>query len=364
LATGDKNPSNRHVVCAWKRGGPLKEDLEKMGIPVFEPKNSSHSLKTFKRVIRYLGSIIESEKIDIIHAHMADAAFWGSIAASKYSLPVLITHHGNQLVPKGTFTFRLLSNILLFFTTRYAKINIAVSEPIKTKLKKRFYLNDRQVKIIKNGVPAPNNNQKSTPDGKQQITEALDLNGRSPKIISIGRLIELKGQRQLLEAAPEIIKYYPNAQFIFLGTGPLKASLEHMAKELSIEDQVHILGTTNDIPSYLINSDVYVTTSHHEGTPLATLEAMAWGVPIVASNVLGNRDIITDEVTGLMYPLGDIPKLSKAILRLLENPSMANTLAANGQTLIDEKYSLNQMIVKYTNLYNHFISKRAILHDG
>lgn len=351
LAAGDQNPSNRHIVCAWKRGGPLKEDFDEQSVPVFVPEDNSHSLKKMRRVLDYLDAIIESQKIDIIHAHMADGAFWGSLASCRHSIPMLITHHGNNLVPQTPLYFKYLSQLVLLITTRLAKINVAVSGSVKAKLKKLCRLNANRIVVVKNGVPTSKNRGAAEGNNKSLSGGNADFSTEGPNIVAIGRMIEIKGQDQLIDAAPAIVQQFPNARFTFLGTGPLKSALEQRAKNLNMTDHCFFPGSTNDVPGYLEKSDLYVTTSHHEGIPVATLEAMAYGVPIVASNVLGNQDIVTDEATGLMYPLGDTDKLAEAILRLLGNPSLAHSLASNGEKFIESEFSLEKMALQYDAIY-------------
>lgn len=351
LATGDQNSSNRHIVCAWKRGGPLKKDFDEQAIPVFVPGDNSHSLKKIRRVLKYLDSIIESQNIDIIHAHMADGAFWGSLASFRHSIPMLITHHGNNLVPQTPLYFKYLSQLVLLFTARFAKINVTVSGSVKAKLKKLCRLNENKIVVVKNGVPISKESDPAREDKESKGNTNPDFSRKGPNIVAIGRLIGIKGQDQLIDAAPAIVQRFPNARFTFLGTGPLKSDLEQRAKKLNMSDHCIFPGTTNDVSAYLERSDLYVTTSHHEGIPVATLEAMAYGVPIVSSDVTGNRDIVTDEATGLLYPLGDTSKLAQAIFRLLENPSLSNSLASNGKKFIESEFSLEKMALHYDALY-------------
>ncbi len=356
LTMWNKNAMNQHVVCAWKRGGPLRDDLEKLSIPVFIPENNIHGLKTFRRVISYLDSIIESQKIDVIHAHMADGAFWGSIASVRHSIPMLITHHSNKLVPQTPVYFKLLSRVLLLFTTRFAKVNVAVSELVKEILHRQLRLKEANISVVGNGVPMPKDLDKHWIEEELKSRNGTKFHTDGPSIISVGRLVDIKGQSQLVDAAPRILQSFPNAQFTFLGSGPLKSTLEQRAKNLNISNSVTFPGITYDVPSYLRKSDLYVSTSHSEGIPLATLEAMAWKVPVVASDVIGNSDVIKDEVTGLLYPLGDIDRLSLSIIRLLNNNDLVNSLTKKAEQFVDSRFSLKQMALKYDSIYSQIAS--------
>ena len=145
----------RHVVCA-RDGGPLQRDLEERGVPVFVP-DRYYGISATRRSLRFIDRIIESESVDIVHAHMADAAFLGWLAARKRWLPLVITHHGPDILPDcgGGFFCRIVYTILLGLAARYARCNVAVAPAVAGVLRRRLALGRNRIEVITNGVPVP-----------------------------------------------------------------------------------------------------------------------------------------------------------------------------------------------------------------
>ena len=308
---------------------------------VFVPDGYYGMLAT-RRSLRFIERIIESESIDIVHAHMADAAFLGWLAARKRRLPLVITHHGPDILPDcdGGFFCRSIYAILLGFAARYARCNVAVAPAVAGVLNRRLGLGRNRIEVITNGVPVP------------EQAAAADT-GRSGRmhVVSVGRLVAMKGQDQLIAAAATLASQGADPRLFIVGDGPGRESLRQQADALGLGDRVVFTGVVDDVSVYLRQADVFVSASHEEGMPLCVLEAMAWHLPVIASDIAGHRSLIGHGETGLLYPLGDVHALALAIRRVIDEPGPARERARHARRLVEERFSIDASARAYDHLY-------------
>jgi len=340
----------RHVVCVRHPGGPLQRAIEDRGVPVFSP-DSYYGTRATRRSLRFIDRIIENEAIDIVHAHMADAAFLGWLAARKRRLPLVITHHGHDILPgcSGSVLCRTVYAVFLGLAARYARRNVAVAPAVADIVRRRLLLGRDRVAVIANGVPVP------PPEVGGAATR--DVGGSGLRIVTVGRLVELKGQEQLIAAVSTLVKRYANLRVFIVGDGPLGESLRRETDALVLSDNIVFTGSVDDVSVYLREADVYISTSYREGMPLAVLEAMAWQVPVIASDIPGNRSVIEHGKTGLLYQVGDIEALAGAIRQVTEEPERAQERARRGRLLVEECYSVGAAIRAYEHLYAEILGE-------
>jgi glycosyltransferase involved in cell wall biosynthesis len=171
-----------------------------------------------------------------------------------------------------------------------------------------------------------------------------------PVIGTVGRLDTQKAHRVLLEAAPLVLERHPNARFVFVGDGPLRARLEDQAAALGVQDTVIFTGARDDVPRWLASFDVFVLPSLFEGLCYAVIEAQAAGVPVVATPVGGVRETVIDEETGILVPPADSQATARAILRLLERPEDGRRLAAEASARVG-RFSAERMVEETIAVY-------------
>jgi glycosyltransferase involved in cell wall biosynthesis len=200
--------------------------------------------------------------------------------------------------------------------------------------------------VIPNGVEA---GRYGPPSPAFKAT--LGVRPEQPLVTTVGRLHEQKGMAYFLRAAASVRHSRPDCHFLLVGHGPLEDELRRLAEEFRIADRVTFLGFCDDVPAVLAATDVFVLASLWEGMPNAVLEAMAAGVPVVATRVEGTVDIIEDGKTGLVVLPRDIPGLVTAVLRLLEDPTRARALAEAGQAHVREHFPLDAMVRRHEQLY-------------
>jgi glycosyltransferase involved in cell wall biosynthesis len=182
----------------------------------------------------------------------------------------------------------------------------------------------QDIKIVPNVVKKPKRRKQSSFDN---ITT----------IVTVGRLSPEKNHQALILAFSEWVKQYPDLRLNIYGEGPERNNLQRMIVDLSLEKKISLPGATQDIQEALLAADLFVFPSLYEGFPNALCEAMAIGLPVVASNCSGNAEVIQDGVNGQLFSLSDPDALRESVLKLLQNPSQCKAIAKNAAT-ITERY--------------------------
>ncbi|GCF15069.1 hypothetical protein Harman_30040 [Haloarcula mannanilytica] len=183
------------------------------------------------------------------------------------------------------------------------------------------------------------------------LHEELDIPADATVIGTVGRLLERKGHFDLLEAWVTITKEVPDAHLVFVGDGPARQDLERRIEELDCSDSVHFLGTRDDVPSLLNAMDVFVFPSHFEGLPGAVIEAMAAGLPIVATPVDGNSDLLENYRSGLFVDVRSPQQLAWATIRLANHPDFAADLGATATDRAAEQFTVAAMVDGFETVY-------------
>ncbi|MFC7229682.1 glycosyltransferase [Salinirubellus salinus] len=168
---------------------------------------------------------------------------------------------------------------------------------------------------------------------------------------TVGRLVERKGHFDLLRAWARVSDAVPDAHLVVVGYGPERDALEALADDLGVGSTVHFTGARDDVPELLGTMDLFVFPSHWEGHPGALLEAMAAGLPIVATTVPGSDELVSDRETGLMVPPRDPVSLGDAVERLCRDSQLASELGERAQAEAFERYTLAHMVDRFEILY-------------
>jgi glycosyltransferase involved in cell wall biosynthesis len=222
---------------------------------------------------------------------------------------------------------------------------VAISAETETELRAHGFTTDR-IARISNGVdpvrfaPAP-----SPEAARQQM-------GFCPEtVLFLGRLDSQKGLDVALDAWTRVATRRPTARLVLAGDGPARTALEARARELGIADRVRFLGTRPDPERLLQASQVFILPSRSEGMSNALLEAMATGVACVASQIGGNSDLLEHALTGLLTPPEEATTLAEALCTLLEDGSLRNRLGTAARAVAIERYGMDRVVGKYTDLY-------------
>ncbi len=213
-----------------------------------------------------------------------------------------------------------------------------------------------------------------TPDQRiRRIPDAVDLNhvrvsgrppsrasaaSRSPTVVTVGHLSPEKGHRVLVEGWPTVLARVPGARLWIAGAGPERGELETLVQRLSLAASVRLLGFCEDVGDLLAGADVFVMPSLEEGLGTAVLEAMAMGLPVVASRTGGLPEVVGDGITGVLVPPGEPLPLADAVVRLLQDREASARMGAAGRRRAAAQFSAEGMATGYLGLY------RELVHAG
>jgi glycosyltransferase involved in cell wall biosynthesis len=191
------------------------------------------------------------------------------------------------------------------------------------------------------------------------LRDEFDVPEHAPVVGTVGRLVERKGQFDLLRAWALVRESHPDAHLVVVGYGPEREALEALASELGVTASVRFTGARDDIPAVLDLLDVFAFPSHWEGHPGALLEAMAAGLPIVASDISGNDELVVDHETGLLVPPRDPPALARGINTLLSDDERARTLGEAARTEAYDRFTLTAMVDRFERVYDSVTDPKA-----
>lgn len=288
----------------------------------------------------------------ILHTHMAKAGAIGRSAATLLppgSRPRLVhTFHGHVL--QGYFdgavqrTFIALERRL----ARRSDALVAVSPEIRDELLDLGIGSARKYEVIPLGIDLDRYARART---SGMLRQALGLGPEVPLAGVLGRLVPVKDHATLLRA----LALLPELHLAVLGDGELRGELMRLARDLGIADRTHFTGWWQAVPEALADLDVVVLSSRNEGTPMALIEAVAAGKPVVATDVGGVRSVVEDGVTGWLCAPGDPGGLARALGEVIRSPAEAMAQAARGRQRAMERFGIARMVADHVALYESLL---------
>ncbi|MDD4899720.1 MAG: glycosyltransferase [Candidatus Omnitrophica bacterium] len=327
------------IVCCLNDKGVFAQELEENGIKVIA-LNKKRGIDF--SVIGKISSIIKKNRIDIVHTHMWGGNLWGRIAAKLSRVPVVIATEQNVDTWKRPYHF--VSDKLL---GKYTDTLVAVSENVKDFYAEKTRLNRKKIKVIYNSV---NLKKYEFSDSKR-----LDFIGnREITLGIIGRLVPQKGHRDFILAVKELLKDC-RVKGIVVGSGPLENELKEFSQNLGLNGNIVFIGLRQDIPELLKSIDILILPSLREGLPLTVLEAMACGVPVVATKVGGTPEVVINNHTGILIEPKDYMAIKDAVLRFMKDKDFSQQIVHNARKMVEEKFSAYAMARQHSSLYEELL---------
>ena len=327
-------------------------------IEVLEIPSDKYILKC----VRFVRKVLKTQEFDLVHSHLIHADLWCALLKKfgQMKCPLVSTKHGydEAYISKHGFSAAHLTPNRYFkicrFSEKYIDRSFAVSDGLKHLFIDAGICKKECIETIHHGFDLPEvENKKSE-----------DYRFAPQQLIILGRIIPFKGHQYLMEALPVVKRQFPAFKLLVIGHGDedLIASLKKFAKENELTQNIDFLCYQSNIYDYLVNSDIMIVPSIAEGFGLIFLEALNSKIPIIGFDVPATNEILIQEQTGILIPPYDTEKLGLEIVKLLENPTLANTYAQAGYKRLKEHFSLDRMTSATIQFYQQAVLLNA--HKG
>ena len=321
-----------------------------------------NDISTFFSIARHLFRI----KPDVVHTHTAKAGIVGRLAATVFNITrshgkrclVVHTYHGN--VFRGYFGSVInwlvrLAEWLIGFCTDYV---VVISE-------QQFFEIVRELRIV------PREKTKTIPLGldlerflavsasSPSLREDLAISRTSLVLGFVGRLVMIKDLETLLRAFKVVQGEIKSAVLLIAGDGPVREKMMFLAQSLGISEAVIFLGWRHDLPILYRTMDIFLLSSRNEGTPVSVIEAMAAGLPVVATNVGGVPDLVNHENSGLLVPAGDPVAMADAVFRLAGDTHTRTAMGTEGRNIAKTRYTSDRLVQDIDRLYRDGVAAKC-----
>ena len=360
LAAGQQRRGDDVLVVA----GTIPEGERSMEHVAVELGVPYHHLPALRRELaprsdleatRAIRAVIRARQADVLHTHTAKAGATGRIAAltagRKRPGAVVHTYHGHVLSgyfnPGRQQAFRVLERMLAWSTDAL----VAVSAEVRDDLVRMRVAPARKFEVIPYGFDLDARVGGSASD-RARIRSELSLADDAFVIGWAGRLTAIKRPLDLIRVTAGV----DGAVLVLVGDGEDRAAVAALAEELGVSERVHFLGYRDDLGALYCTFDVFLLTSANEGAPVVVIEALAAGVPVVATDAGGTASVVDDGETGLIAPVGAVEQLQAAIERLRHDDTLRTAMGGLGAQRMRERFSVDRMVDDAERLYARILA--------
>lgn len=328
------------VVLTLHEGGPLADRIRSLGVPV---ETVGAPGLTGLPLVRRLAARLKFHRADVLHTHNPAPHQHGAAARVLAGVPVLIhTKHGRNNFP--TRARRWAEQL----AGRFSDLVVAVSSDSAEVARTIDRVPMRKLRVIHNGIAL---------DDMPLAT--VGRPGRPPRAVHVARLNRIKDQATLLRAAKIVADRLPGFTLDIVGDGPMGDQVRSQSHDMGLDQVVHFHGMQDDVRPWLADSDLFVLSSLSEGVSITLLEAMAAGLPVVATDVGGNREVVREGETGTLVPVGDAAALADAMVAILVDPDRARRMGTAGRARVDSDFNIDRTVAAYQQAYLDLLGRRS-----
>jgi glycosyltransferase involved in cell wall biosynthesis len=353
------------VICLSEGGDEFAAELaQKPGVKAFSLAMKRYQIDPLSdaRLALNLKRIIRKGEFDLVHAHASKPGFLARLAAAGSGVPVIYSPHcfafhagTGRLKASGLAGLERLA--ARFLTARI--MTVADGERI---LAQQYHVGrPDQFVTVHSGVDLLPFRQPV--DQRQQKIE-LGVPVDATLVGSVGRLSPQKAPLDFVHMAARVHQRLADVHFVWIGSGPLEGEAQALVAELGLGDVFHFAGQRGNIPEVLQALDCFVLAAHWEGFPIVLLEAMAAGLPVVATDISGNNEAIRDGIDGRLAPVGNSAALAEAVLDVLCNPELARSFAASARWRVEKVFTRQAMLEGVARLYHQVTHCREVGFGG
>jgi glycosyltransferase involved in cell wall biosynthesis len=333
-------------------GNPFERELLAAGVPLTHLRaRHLRDVGAFRRLVR----LVREQRIEVIHAHLTYAAIWGGLCARVTGVPMVATLHTAPSEAPRWSREDVRERLFAFALNRWCSSVVAVSEAARAQHVRRGRIDSHRICVLHNGVDLEA--FAADPARRRAARAGMGL-GSEPLVLTVSALREGKGMEVLLPAMAALIRERPELRLAIAGEGRLRTRLQDLAAENGLNGHVRWLGLRRDVPELMAAADLFVLASRHDAFPTAVLEAMAAGLPVVATRVGGVPEIVEEGRTGLLVGPGDPAELAAAIRALIDDPHRAAALAAAARERVRERFGARAWSRRLQDLYGRAIEGR------
>lgn len=323
----------------------LADEAAARGIPTFAVERGASPARGIAS-IPALARAFRRERAAVFHAHQtwSLSCRYAIVAAALARVPARVASAQLFLEMPANRAIDAQHALLSACLHRH----VAVSRHVAARLRERFGVAEEKITVIPNAVEL-----REPSASRREVRASLGIADETPLVVTVARLEPQKGLPYLVEAAAGV----PDTTFAVAGEGPERTSLERRIADLGLARRVRLLGHRDDVPALVAAADLFVLPSLNEGLPLSVMEAMAAGIPVIATDAGGTSEIVRDGVTGLLIPPADPAALRGAIGALLHDRARAAQLAEAGRVLVEREHSAATMAEATSRLYDTLLAR-------
>ena len=294
------------------------------------------------RLVWELYRLFRRERPHIVHTHAWGTLVEGLIAARLARVPIVV--HGEH----GTLQLRRRHRVCQRHVWSRVDRVLSVSTRLAERMAREVGFPPDRIQTIRNGVDL---SRFAGRTGRAEARRALALPADTPIVGAVGRLVPVKDHTCLIEAVARLGRDGLRPLVVIAGDGPLRTFIENRVAALGIDGQLRLLGHRPDIDTVLAALDVFALPSRSEGLSNTILEAMAAGLPVVATRVGGADEMVIHGTTGLLVPASSPQELAAALRRILSDPAMRTAMGKAGRARVEREFDLAETIRRYERLY-------------
>ena len=333
-------------MCALDQGGPLEPDIENSGIPyLIMNRRPGLELSLMWRLYR----LFRKHRPAVVHTHHFNQLFYSALGARLAGARIVHTEHSVEYLKNRRF--RIALRLLSILCDRV----IAIGNDGRRALASQVGIPARKLVVMRAGV-----NLSAFRISQSEARRVLGIPDSQPVVAIIARLFPEKNHKLLLAAFKEVARRISGARLLIAGEGVEKQAIADEISRLGLAGSVDLMGVRRDVARILAASDLFVLSSDREGLPIAVLEAMAAGKPVVATAVGDLPAIVRDGETGFLVPAKDVARLAEAICSVLSQPELAAEMGLNARRFVEESYSVESMITRIEELYGQTLAPPRI----
>jgi glycosyltransferase involved in cell wall biosynthesis len=353
-------------ALAISADGPSVSHLEEEGIRHVSLPSSTRGfdLRADARTVRELWAILRRERIDVLHTHNPKPGLYGRVIGRAARVPIVVnTVHGLYAAPDDSLGKRGVVYALEAAASRCSDFELYQSREDFTLMTRLHALRKGRAAVIGNGIDLQRfDRTRVDPSARAAVRREIGVGEDAVVIGTVGRLVREKGYPEFVEAGRRI-----GDAAIFVAVGPEDPDKSDALSARDLEEAralgVRVLGMREDVDAIYAGMDVFVLASHREGIPRAAMEAAAMGLPIVATNIRGCREVVEPGRNGELVAVGDVEALVSEIEAMIEDPGRRAAMGAAGQELARERFDERRVVDMVMSTYRSLLARRDAASD-